>query len=196
MLSLGVRLIAQLSATQCCHGAIQMEQQKKYPKARRQTIVSIIISINYSHCGSDLDQKPPSSETTRGSVLRQQSMKTSCQTPHIPRNTWSPLAQGHFGVKCAGSAQEAALACTQGGWVGRLPTVLMQHPPPLSVKSGGGLFWGVRPRGGGVPKVGGPVRDPLLPHAYLQGGCVSRGLGLRRYVCDNSAFSSLLGRKS
>ena len=24
----------------------------------------------------------------------------------------------------------------------------------------------------GVPKVGGPARDPLLPHAYLQGGCL------------------------
>ena len=43
--------------------------------------------------------------------------------------------------------------------------------------------------------MGDPARDPL-PHAYLQGGCVSRGLGVRRYVCDNSAFSSLPGRKS
>ena len=32
--------------------------------------------------------------------------------------------------------------------------------------------------GGGGPKVRGPTRDPLLPHAYHQVGCVSRaGLG-------------------
>ena len=35
--------------------------------------------------------------------------------------------------------------------------------------------------GGGVPKVGGPTRDPLLPHAYLQGGCVS-GAGLGKLL--------------
>ena len=35
--------------------------------------------------------------------------------------------------------------------------------------------------GGGVPKVGGPVRDPLLPHAYFQGGCVS-GAGLGKLL--------------
>ena len=28
--------------------------------------------------------------------------------------------------------------------------------------------------GQGVPKVGGGGRDPVLPHAYLQGGCASR----------------------
>ena len=55
----------------------------------------------------------------------------------------------------------------------------------------GGMVWGggggsAAARGGGVPKVGGPERDPLLPHAYLQGGCVSGGLGVRRYVCDKS----------
>ena len=42
----------------------------------------------------------------------------------------------------------------------------------------------------------GAALDPLLPHAYLQGGCVSGGLGVHRYVCDNSAFWSLPGRKA
>ena len=46
-------------------------------------------------------------------------------------------------------------------------------------------MWVVWLRAGGVPKVGGAARDPLLPHAYLQGGCVSRVWGVRRYVCDN-----------
>ena len=59
----------------------------------------------------------------------------------------------------------------------------------------GGVGGGFR-LGGGVPKVGGLARDPLLPHAYLLGGCVSGGWGVRRYVCDNSAFSSLPRRKS
>ena len=41
--------------------------------------------------------------------------------------------------------------------------------------------WGaVRPWGGGA-KVGGPTHDPLLPHAYLQGGCVS-GAGLGKLL--------------
>ena len=97
------------------------------------------------------------------------------------------------------------MTCTGG----RLHPVLMRHPPPpLSVKTWGG-GWGGSLGGGvlaggcwgglfgrGVPKVGGPARDPLLPHAYLQGGCVSGDLGARRCVCDNSAFSSLPGRKS
>ena len=73
---------------------------------------------------------------------------------------------------------------------GRLQPLLMRPTPQLSVKtrggggvvlgggSAGGCRGGVRPRGG-VPKVGGPARDPVLPHAYLQGGCVSGGLGVR-----------------
>ena len=81
-----------------------------------------------------------------------------------------------------------------GGGGGRLQPVLMRHPPQLSVKTWGGAVWeGVGGRvcgwGGGVGRagVGGfPAREPLLPHAYLQGGCVSGGLGVRRYVCDNS----------
>ena len=36
-----------------------------------------------------------------------------------------------------------------------------------------GVHGGGRPGGGGFPNVGGPTRDPLLPHAYHQGGCVS-----------------------
>ena len=74
------------------------------------------------------------------------------------------------------------------------------HPPAICQNSGGGGPWEgvaggggmvVRP-GGGVPKVGGAAHDPLLPHAYLQGGCVSGGLGVWRYVCDNSAFLSFV----
>ena len=93
---------------------------------------------------------------------------------------------------------------------GRLQPVPMRHTPQLSVKTrggggqgvdvGGGRLGGVgggfRPGGVGVPKVGGLARDPLLPHAYLLGGCVSGGWGVRRYVGDNSAFSSLPRRKS
>ena len=40
---------------------------------------------------------------------------------------------------------------------------------------------GVGQWGGGGPKVVGPTRDPLLPHAYLQGGCVS-GAGLGKLL--------------
>ena len=52
--------------------------------------------------------------------------------------------------------------------------------------SGGGRPEGVgggfaRGGGGGVPKVAGPTRNPLLPHAYLQGGCVS-GAGLGKLL--------------
>ena len=34
---------------------------------------------------------------------------------------------------------------------------------------------------GGFPRWGGPARNPLLPHAYLQGGCVS-GAGLGKLL--------------
>ena len=66
-------------------------------------------------------------------------------------------------------------------------------PPPPSylpkLGGGGSLGGGVRLRGGvgEVPKVEGPAHNPLLPHAHLQGGCVSGGLGVQRYVCDKSA---------
>ena len=67
-------------------------------------------------------------------------------------------------------------------------------PPPsyLSKLWGGGVSWrvwgggGVQRRvwgggsavGGGVPKVGGPTRDPLLPHAYSRGDvCLGRVWG-------------------
>ena len=68
-----------------------------------------------------------------------------------------------------------------GGWAGSL------GGSAGGCKGGGGSAAGV------VPKVGGPARDPLLPHAYLLGGCVSGGLGVWRYVCDNSASLSFLG---
>ena len=72
----------------------------------------------------------------------------------------------------------------QHGVGGQLQSVLMQHPPQLSVKTcrgagaveaGGGVLaaW---PGGGSQGR--GPVRDPLLPHAYLKGGCVSGGMGV------------------
>ena len=43
------------------------------------------------------------------------------------------------------------------------------------------MWGGVRLLGGGGPKVGEPTRDPLPPHAYLQGGCVS-GAGLGKLL--------------
>ena len=48
--------------------------------------------------------------------------------------------------------------------------------------------------GGGVaPKVGGPVRDSLLPHAYLQGGCVS-GAGLGKLLVAVVKWGLQMGR--
>ena len=46
---------------------------------------------------------------------------------------------------------------------------------------GGRRVWGGFAHGWGGPKVGRPTRDPLLPHAYLQGGCVS-GAGLGKLL--------------
>ena len=52
---------------------------------------------------------------------------------------------------------------------------------------GGGVSWRVCWGGGGSavggwgPKVRRPARDPLLPHAYLQRGCVS-GAGLGKQL--------------
>ena len=62
-------------------------------------------------------------------------------------------------------------------------------PPPAicqHLRGGGGGSWdwgggvGVRLGGGliGSSAGGGAVRDPLLPHAYLKGVCVSRGMGV------------------
>ena len=80
--------------------------------------------------------------------------------------------------------------------------------PQLPVKTpGGGAIWGggsVEGVGGGggsatgvggVPKVGG-LRATHYYHMHTSYGEVSGGLGVWRYVCDNSAFSSLSGRKS
>ena len=69
------------------------------------------------------------------------------------------------------------------GTGGRLQPVLMRHPPSYLSKLGGqlggsagglgggggsagGSRGGVRPWGG-IPKVGGPMRDPQQPHAYF-----------------------------
>ena len=48
-------------------------------------------------------------------------------------------------------------------------------------------------RGGGVPKVGGPTRDPLLPHAYLQERRVS-GAGLGKLLVDVVKQGLQMGR--
>ena len=64
-------------------------------------------------------------------------------------------------------------------------------PNPDGGGDWGGAVWGGSAGGcrggcsaaGWVPKVGGLACDPLLPHAYLQGGCVSEGVGVRRYAC-------------
>ena len=63
--------------------------------------------------------------------------------------------------------------------------MLMRPTPQLSVetwgwgigRSAGGCVGGVLALRRGVPKVGGPARDPLLPHAYLWDVC----LGVRKY---------------
>ena len=73
-------------------------------------------------------------------------------------------------------------------------------PPPsyLSKLGGGGSFGGGRVltvRVGGVPKGGGAARNPLQPHAYVEGGRMSGGMGAWSYVCDNSAFLSWPERK-
>ena len=67
-------------------------------------------------------------------------------------------------------------------------------PPAISQNLGGGDWrfgWG-----GGVPKLGGPARDLLLPHAYLQGGCVSGGLGVWRDVCESTGTALEQGKSS
>ena len=90
------------------------------------------------------------------------------------------------------------------------------HPPAICQNSGGGggaegAVWG-RGRlegvggggfgrgGGGVPKVGGPARDPLLPHAYLLPHATSWGdvcLGVWGYGGMNAiiALAVLAGKK-
>ena len=92
-----------------------------------------------------------------------------------------------------------------GGGGGATTGPDVTQPPAICQTWAGGQFGvGGRLEGGGGggyrrfsweegPNVGGPVRDPLLPHAYLQGGRVSWGLGVWRYACDNSAFLSLPG---
>ena len=43
--------------------------------------------------------------------------------------------------------------------------------------------------------MGGLARDPLLPHAYLLGGCVSGGWGVRRYTLEKGAPLAPGGKK-
>ena len=94
---------------------------------------------------------------------------------------------------------------------GQLPTVLMRPTPSYLSKLRGGTggggqlgggrlegVWGVlaaRPGGGGS-QGGGACAGPTTTTCIPPGGCVSEGLGVWRYVCDNSAFSSLPGKKS
>ena len=80
------------------------------------------------------------------------------------------------------------LALVEGTHGGATTTALDATPPPppaicqnLAMGRPEGLGGGSAVRGGGVPKVGGPTRDPLLPHAYIQGGCVS-GAGLGKLL--------------
>ena len=67
---------------------------------------------------------------------------------------------------------------------GRLQLVLMRHPSSYLSKLGGGVGAGgagVGGRGGGglaAQPGGGAARNPLLPHAYLKGVCVSGGMGV------------------
>ena len=69
---------------------------------------------------------------------------------------------------------------------GQLQSVLMRPTPHLSVKTcgggggGGGSWsgWGIGSSAGGGSQEGGGARDPLLPHAYLKGVCVSGGMGV------------------
>ena len=98
------------------------------------------------------------------------------------------------------------MTCSRGG--GTTTGLDATHRPPICQNlwggelggggrlegvEGGGGYWRLGKGGGGGPKVGGPVRNQLLPHAYLQGGCASEGLGVWKYVCDISAFLSLPG---
>ena len=87
---------------------------------------------------------------------------------------------------------------------GRLQPVLMRHPPQLSVKTRGGggggkgvdlgrgVGWGAVGGGfrlgGGGSQGGGACARPTTTTCIPPGGCVSGGWGVRRYVCDNSAF--------
>ena len=53
-------------------------------------------------------------------------------------------------------------------------------PPQLSVKTCGGRGGGQLGCGGGYYSSagGGAARNPVLPHAYLKGVCVSKGMGV------------------
>ena len=80
------------------------------------------------------------------------------------------------------------------------------YPPAICQYSGGGGAGGSCGGGrlGGVGGIsaggGGPKGGLRATHYYHMhtswGGRVSGGWGVRRYVCDNSAFSSLPRRKS
>ena len=96
-------------------------------------------------------------------------------TPQLSVKTWK--GGGSWG---GGSLEGVGLQPGGGGWHKASVSDCLPLAPiglsPLLILT----------LGRGVPKVGGPACDPLLPHAYLRGGCVSRGLGVWRYACDNS----------
>ena len=98
---------------------------------------------------------------------------------------------------------------------GRLQPVLMRPTPQLSVKTRGGGGGGGGGQGvvlgggqlggvgggfwpwGGVSQGGGACARPTITTCIPPGGCVSGGLGVRRYVCDDSALQlTCLGQTS
>ena len=62
------------------------------------------------------------------------------------------------------------------------PTTNGPHPPSYLSKLAGGGGGGLAGGGGGgywqLGRGGGAGPEPLLPHAYLKGGCVSGGMGV------------------
>ena len=129
----------------------------------------------------------------------------------------------HYSVQCAICDAQCAVCNTQcavcitvcsvqypGGATTTGPDAT--HPPAIRQNSGGGgggggqgvVLGGGQLGGvwegilavGGVSQGGGACARPTITTCIPPGGCVSRGLGVRRYVCDDSAFSSLPRRKS
>ena len=109
-----------------------------------------------------------------------------------------------WGTKCAGLGGHLS---TRRPGHGRVTTTGPDatHPPAICQNSGGGgsggggrlggVGGGFRPGGGGF-EGGGACARPTTTTCIPPRGCVSGGWGVRRYVCDNSAFSSLPRRKS
>ena len=112
-----------------------------------------------------------------------------CKVPHkrqqiVPNDVCGSNIRRHQSTRAAGLMTPKSYRNNtprQGvGGGGGLQPVLMRHPPQLSSKTCGGGGVGGRVGGGGVNwqlgRGGGAARDPLLPHAYLKGVCVSGGI--------------------